>query len=82
MEFKKNYWLHKSRRLFIKYSRLEQFSYSGGFDPDVGFWGEEVIEVGTEDVKRYYIVDNKDAYKDLKYMLDLELKIRYNNTES
>ena len=54
MEFKKNYWLHKSRRLFIKYSRLEQFSYSGGFDPDVGFWGEEVIEVGTEDIKRYY----------------------------
>lgn len=81
-ELKQCYWRNKSRRLFAKYGHLEQFNFHGGFDPDYGWHGEDMLEVGITDVKYYYVVDNKESYKDLKYMLDLELKIRYNNTES
>lgn len=66
--------------LFMKYSNLEQFTYHGMLDLEGGFLGEDYIEVGTEDIKRYYIADSREGYKDLKYMLDLELKIRYKDT--
>lgn len=72
-EFKMNYWRHRSKMLFMKYGNLEQFTYHGG-----AFFGEDFIEVGTEDVKHYYVVDSREGYKDLKHMLKLELKIRYN----
>ena len=81
MEFKMRYWRNRSRRLFAKYSQLEQFKFHEGFDPEHGWYGEDYIEVGTEDIKRYYIADNREGYEDLKYMLDLELKIRYKDTE-
>ena len=82
MEFKMRYWRQRSKWLFIKYGNLEQFTYYGTFDNEGGFFGEDYIEVGTEDIKRYYIADSREGYKDLKYMLNLELKIRYNNTDS
>lgn len=66
--------------LFMKYSNLEQFTYHGMLDLEGGFFGEDYIEVGTEDIKRYCIADSREGYKDLKYMLDLELKIRYKDT--
>lgn len=80
MSFKMNYWRHRSRRLFAKYGQLEQFTYHCTLDPEWGFFGEDYIEVGTEDIKRYYIADSREGYKDLKYMLGLELKIRYKDT--
>lgn len=81
MEFKMRYWRQRSKWLFMKYGNLEQFTYHGIFDHEGGFFGEDYIEVGTEDIKRYYIVDSREGYKDLKYMLNLELKIRYKDTE-
>lgn len=82
MEFKKEYWRYRSKRLFMKYGNLEQFTYHGVFDLEGDFFDEDYIEVGTEDIKRYYIADSRVGYKDLKHMLELELKIRYNNTDS
>lgn len=82
MEFKKAYWKKRSKWLFMKYGNLEQFTYHGILDLDGGFFGEDYIEVGTEDVKHYFVADSREGYKDLKYMLNLELKIRYNNTDS
>lgn len=82
MDLKKRYWRRKSKKLFIKYSRLEQFEYNGGYNINFGLYGEDVIIVGTEDVKRYYIADDKESYKSLKHMLDLEINIRYSDTDS
>lgn len=81
MEFKKRYWRNKSRRLFAKYGHLEQFTYHGVLDLEGDFFGEDYIKVGITDVKYYYVVDNKESYKDLKHMLELELKIRYSDTD-
>lgn len=81
-EFKQCYWRNKSRRLFAKYSQLAQFKFHGGFDPEHGWYGEDMLEVGITDVKYYYPVDSKELYKDLKHTLDLELQIRYKDTDS
>ena len=78
MEFKKIYWKNKSRSLFTKYGQLDLFEYHGFFYGVFGFIGDDFITVGVEDQKIYYTVDNRKSYKDLKHMLKLELKIRYN----
>lgn len=73
-------WNHKSRRLFSKYGKLDHFTYNETWDGDYCCWyGDDYITVGEDDQKVYYIVDNKESYKNLKYMLDLEIQIRYKN---
>ena len=80
MERNKRKWIRRSKKLFKKYDRLDMFEYEWGtyFDGS-GWYGEDYIVVGeeTDDPKRYWTADDKEGYKHLKHMLELELKIRY-----
>lgn len=82
-EIIERYWLRKSKKLFIKYSKLSKFTYDYEFDFNLNEIWDDHISVGIDDdVKRYYIVDNREAYKELKSMLSLELEIRYDNEDT
>ena len=79
MERNKRKWIHRSKRLFRKYDMLDMFNYEWHTYVDGGWHGTDHIIVGeeTDDPKRYWVADSKEGYKDLKHMLELELKIRY-----
>ena len=79
MERNKRKWIYRSKRLFRKYDMLDMFNYEWHTYVDVGWHGTDHIVVGeeTDDPKRYWVADSKEGYKDLKHMLELELKIRY-----
>lgn len=81
MEHNRRKWEQKSRKLFKKYSQLDKFNYEYQLDYDGGWFGEDYIVVGEneDEPKRYWVSDSKEGYKGLKYMLDLELQIRYKN---
>ena len=58
-EIIERYWLRKSKKLFIKYSKLSKFTYDYEFDFNLNEIWDDHISVGVDDdVKRYYIVDN------------------------
>lgn len=72
-------WLWKSKKLFCKYGKLDYFDYNITFDDGFNVICDDYITVGNDDKKVYYVVDNKEAYKRLKDLLDLEIQIRYKN---
>lgn len=77
-EIKKRYWRFRCKLLFMKYDRLSEFEYI----PGDKYWGDDFMKVGTDDIKHYYLGETKECYNELKYMLNLELKIRYRDTDS
>ena len=79
MERNKRKWINRSKRLFRKYDKLDMFNYDWHVYIDGGWYGTDHIIVGeeTDDPKRYWVADSKESYKQLKDILELELKIRY-----
>lgn len=81
MEQNKRKWIYRSKKLFKKYDKLDMFKYEWGTCHDSGWYGTDHIIVGeeTDDPKRYWVAETKEGYEHLKYMLELELQIRYEN---
>lgn len=83
---RKEHWIRKSKKLFMKYDRLSLFTYEGTFDMDFDFMGDDYITVSGNhnpnnengnDPKTYYVAETKEEYAELKHALLLELSIRY-----
>ena len=72
MENRKDYWRNKAKKLFMKYSTLNNFDFDilddriSCYDPHTG------------ETKNYYCnATRKEEYKELKKSLDLEIEICY-----
>ncbi len=83
---KQEYWIRKSKKLFMRYGKLSLFTYEGTFDMDFDFIGDNYIIVSGnhnpdtengDDPKTYYVAETKEEYCELKSALLLELRIRY-----
>ena len=71
-ENKERYWQDKSKQLFKKYSQLKLFRFSTIHDSIT------CLDPHTGETHTYYCTaKNRQAYRDLKAILDLEIKICY-----
>ena len=86
MESMKRKWRVKSLKLCMEYDNLECFELCEGafdeirYDCDYGIYdcSKDIYITTIEgESKRYYVGETKESYEQLKYILNLSLKIIY-----